>query len=144
MSYQLYIKPAAEREIDRLPRTLQRRIAAALSRVQTDPRGQGTVKLSGTKSTYRVRVGDWRIIYEIDDSAKSCLSQWWRIGAKSIADYEARLRRAPTLGELAPPVGAEDEVVEAQEADGKVGAGDGAVIHARNARQGDAGAQERG
>ena len=66
MSYQLIIKPAAEREIDRLPRPLQHRVVEALTRIQQNPRGHGTVKLAGTKSTYRVRVGDWRIIYEID------------------------------------------------------------------------------
>jgi mRNA interferase RelE/StbE len=71
MKYELIVKPSAEREIDRLPRALQRRVVEALARIQQGPRGPGTVKLTGTKSTYRVRVGDWRIVYEIDDSAQT-------------------------------------------------------------------------
>ncbi|MEI8196100.1 MAG: type II toxin-antitoxin system RelE/ParE family toxin [Phycisphaerae bacterium] len=58
MSYQLIIKPAAEREIGRLPRPLQRRVVDGIARIQQEPRGPGTVKLAGTKATYRIRVGE--------------------------------------------------------------------------------------
>lgn len=67
MNYQLTIKPAAERDIGRLPQTLQLRVVETLARIQKEPRGHGTIKLTGTKATYRVRVGDWRIVYEIED-----------------------------------------------------------------------------
>lgn len=67
MNYRLMIKPAAEKDIDRLPRSLQRRILNRLARIEADPRESGSIKLAGTAATYRVRVGDWRIVYEIDD-----------------------------------------------------------------------------
>ena len=69
MNYHLIVKPAAERDIDRLPRHVQPRVVEALSRIQQAPRGMGSVKLTGTKSIYRIRIGDWRIIYEINDDA---------------------------------------------------------------------------
>ncbi|MBI4579691.1 MAG: type II toxin-antitoxin system RelE/ParE family toxin [Planctomycetes bacterium] len=42
-----------------------------LARIEASPRAPGSVKLAGTKSTYRVRVGDWRIVYEIDDGRQT-------------------------------------------------------------------------
>jgi mRNA interferase RelE/StbE len=71
MSHTVIVKPAAERDIDRLPPSVQQRIVAGLAKIQCDPRGPGTVKLSGTKATYRVRVGDYRIVYEIDDGSRT-------------------------------------------------------------------------
>jgi mRNA interferase RelE/StbE len=68
MSYRLIVKPAAERDVRRLPGPVQRRILNRLGRIETDPRGPGSVKLTGAKATYRVRVGDWWIVYEIDDA----------------------------------------------------------------------------
>ncbi len=67
MTYRLIIKPAAEKDIERLPGPVHRRVLARLARVEADPRAPGSVKLAGSQATYRVRVGDWRIVYEIDD-----------------------------------------------------------------------------
>jgi mRNA interferase RelE/StbE len=67
MRYQIIIKPAAERSLDRLPRVTRRRIADRLEMLRDDPRPPGAVKLSGQDAMYRIRVGDYRVIYEIDD-----------------------------------------------------------------------------
>ena len=67
MNYELAVKPSAIRDIERLPASVQRRVLERLARIQANPRAQGSVKLAGAKSTYRVRVGDWRIVYEVDD-----------------------------------------------------------------------------
>ena len=70
MSYRLIVKPSAEKDVERLPRPVQRRVPDRLTRIQGDPRAPGSVKLAGAKRTYRVRVGDWRIVYEIDDERR--------------------------------------------------------------------------
>jgi mRNA interferase RelE/StbE len=59
--------------VEQLPVTVQRRVLARPARIEADPRGTGSVKLAGTKATYRVRVGDWRIVYEIDDRRSSVI-----------------------------------------------------------------------
>lgn len=68
MSYSLILKPSAEREVANLPPSVQRRVLDRLADIQIEPRGPGTVKLTGSKATYRARVGDWRIVYEVDDA----------------------------------------------------------------------------
>jgi len=71
MSYRLIVKPSAEKDVERLPRPVQRRVLHRLTRIEADPRAPGSVKLAGAKTTYRVRVGDWRIVYEIDDARRT-------------------------------------------------------------------------
>jgi mRNA interferase RelE/StbE len=44
-----------------------RRVLAAIERLQTNPRPSGCVKLTGSRNDWRIRVGDWRVIYSIDD-----------------------------------------------------------------------------
>jgi mRNA interferase RelE/StbE len=70
MSYRLIVKPSAEKDLAHLPRPLQRRVLDRLVQMEANPRAPGAVNLAGSKSTYRVRVGDWRIVYEIDDARR--------------------------------------------------------------------------
>ncbi|MFN3689640.1 MAG: type II toxin-antitoxin system RelE family toxin [Fimbriimonadales bacterium] len=49
---------------------MQRRIAAAIDTLRETPRPRGVVKLKGHQRLYRLRVGRYRIVYEIDDEAK--------------------------------------------------------------------------
>jgi len=71
MSYRLIVKPSAEKDVIRLPASVQRRVLDRLARIEADPRAPGSVKLAGAKATYRVRVGAWRIVYEIDDARRT-------------------------------------------------------------------------
>lgn len=71
MNYRLIVKPSAERDVERLPRPVLRRVLKRLAQIEADPRAPGSAKLAGTKTTYRVRVGDWRIVYEIDDARRT-------------------------------------------------------------------------
>ena len=67
MRYSLEISRTAEKQLKRLPATVQRRVAAMLLSFEIEPRPIGCKKLSGFENTYRVRLGDYRIIYEIHD-----------------------------------------------------------------------------
>lgn len=66
-SYSVLIKRAAEKELRTLRRADLRRIVARIRALSVNPRPPGAEKLS-TLERYRVRQGDWRVVYEIDDA----------------------------------------------------------------------------
>ena len=65
--YQVLVERSAERDLKRLSPGIRSRIATALRGLAENPRPSGTRKLAGTKHDWRIRVGDYRIIYEIAD-----------------------------------------------------------------------------
>ena len=67
-SYDLVVKKSAERELRALPRQDLRRVTEHLQGLSRDPRPPGCEKLSG-HDQYRIRQGDYRIVYVIDDAA---------------------------------------------------------------------------
>ncbi|MBI2165320.1 MAG: type II toxin-antitoxin system RelE/ParE family toxin [Chloroflexi bacterium] len=67
MSYRLGISSSAEREMRALSKDILQRIHQRISRLQEQPFAAGTRKLAGG-SGYRVRVGDYRIIYVVDQA----------------------------------------------------------------------------
>jgi len=69
-AYRLILKPLAEKQLEHLPVAMQRRTAAKLAQIEANPRSPGAVKLADSKATYRVRVGDYRIVYEVDDARR--------------------------------------------------------------------------
>lgn len=66
MAYRIEYTMAAGRCIRKLSPDLQARVLAKMEAVSREPRGMGAVKLSG-HNAYRVRVGDYRIIYSVLD-----------------------------------------------------------------------------
>lgn len=66
-SYAVRINPTAWKEIMRLNDTMQERILTAIENLEITPRPSGVVKMSGEANIYRVRVGNFRILYEIHD-----------------------------------------------------------------------------
>jgi mRNA interferase RelE/StbE len=70
MAYTVRLKPRAERELDRLPTPLARRIWEKLLVLEDEPRPPGSSKLEGSDG-YRIRVGDHRVLYQIDDRART-------------------------------------------------------------------------
>ncbi len=66
MSYQVLIRSSAEKEMDALPHAAHARISAKIAGLALNPRPSGCKKLTGVDG-YRIRVGDYRIIYTIDD-----------------------------------------------------------------------------
>jgi mRNA interferase RelE/StbE len=67
MPYTVEIDTKAAREIRALPRQDQRRIIARAEALADNPRPPGCVKLSGPSNLWRIRVGVYRIIYQIQD-----------------------------------------------------------------------------
>jgi mRNA interferase RelE/StbE len=66
MSYQVILPKSAQKELDRLPNQIEARILLALAGLETQPRPVGCKKLRG-ESAWRIRVGDYRVVYEIHD-----------------------------------------------------------------------------
>jgi len=67
MEYQVLILPRAQRKIESLPLRTRKRIGNAIDALAENPRQQGIKKLKGAEDLYRLRVGDYRIIYSIED-----------------------------------------------------------------------------
>ena len=65
-SYSLLIKPSAAKELEAIPRKLRRLLVTRISRLADDPRPAGCEKLTGS-DRYRVRQGDYRVVYEVSD-----------------------------------------------------------------------------
>ncbi len=68
MTYKLIIKRSAEHDLRRLPHSLFLRINKRILALREDPRPAGVRKLKGNIEGWRVRVGDYRIVYQIDDT----------------------------------------------------------------------------
>ena len=69
-SYNVLIKRSAAKELEGLPPTIRRQVAANVAGLAVTPRPQGVEKLSGQEK-YRIRQGDYRVLYSIDDTAET-------------------------------------------------------------------------
>ena len=61
--YRVLVKPSAAKEIDRLPISTASRVVAKIGALSATPRPPGVKKLEGEPVRWRIRVGDWRVIY---------------------------------------------------------------------------------
>lgn len=67
MRYEVLIPKSVEREMNRLPPATHTRVSKKILSLEDNPRPRGTKKLSG-REEYRLRVGDYRVLYTIDDA----------------------------------------------------------------------------
>lgn len=67
MAYSIRILPAAQRQLAKLDPPMRTRIAAAIDELAANPRPPGAKKLSGKENLWRIRVGDYRILYQLSD-----------------------------------------------------------------------------
>jgi mRNA interferase RelE/StbE len=58
---------SAEKDLQRLPASVVERVQAAILDLAADPRPRGSKKLKGYDDTWRIRVGDYRVLYEIHE-----------------------------------------------------------------------------
>jgi len=70
--YSVRIKKSAAKELDLIPgKKSRQKIAERIQGLAVDPRPPSAEKLSNTRNKYRIRQGDYRILYEIEDEARS-------------------------------------------------------------------------
>lgn len=74
--YKILFKESAEKDLKKIPKTLLKNIIRKISALENNPYHYGYVKLSGSEGFYRIRTGDYRVIYSADNKAK-VLTVWY-------------------------------------------------------------------
>jgi mRNA interferase RelE/StbE len=72
-TYRIEVSLSAEKELKSLPDTAKVRIVAMIDLLSENPRRISVIKIQGGENEYRARVGNYRIIFKIDDAQKSVL-----------------------------------------------------------------------
>lgn len=67
MAYKIVVTKKVVKQIESIAEPTRSRIRAAIDELAKDPRPNGCLKLSGLEDEWRVRVGDYRIVYSIED-----------------------------------------------------------------------------
>ncbi|MFM7575985.1 MAG: type II toxin-antitoxin system RelE family toxin [Microcystaceae cyanobacterium] len=67
MSYRIIVPKLVQKQLNALPTKQRDRLLAEIRSLAEEPRPQGVKKLKGYDKTYRIRVGDYRVIYKIED-----------------------------------------------------------------------------
>lgn len=69
--YSLEIKHSAQKELDALDDALFARVDVKILTLANNPRPASCKKLRGLKDQWRIRIGDYRVVYTVDDAAKT-------------------------------------------------------------------------
>ncbi|MDK8769019.1 type II toxin-antitoxin system RelE/ParE family toxin [Corynebacterium freneyi] len=67
MSYAISYVPSAAKAIRKLDKSVARRLLGAIDGLATDPRPPGFIQLAGGRGEFRIRVGDYRVVYDVQD-----------------------------------------------------------------------------
>jgi mRNA interferase RelE/StbE len=67
MSYQIIIPKPVQKQLDKLPNSVYTKIIKKIQLLAVNPRPEGVIKLKGSDNEYRIRIGDYRLRYEIKD-----------------------------------------------------------------------------
>jgi mRNA interferase RelE/StbE len=68
--YKVVFARSARRELEGLEATMVRRIIGRVEALATNPRPPGCVKLQGATNLWRIRIGDYRVVYSVGDRAR--------------------------------------------------------------------------
>ena len=68
--YEIVVSKSAEKELCKLPIHVNNRIIVSILRLEEDPRPVDSTKLRGGSKNWRIRIGDYRVVYAIDDELK--------------------------------------------------------------------------
>jgi mRNA interferase RelE/StbE len=91
VTYEVGLTEAADRDLQKLPPAVQRRITQRIELLGQDPRPQNAIPLTGTlRGSWRVRIGNYRASYEIDEDSRTIIV--WAIGHRG-GFYDEALRR---------------------------------------------------
>lgn len=69
-SYKIEIKNSVFKDLSKLSKDINQQILKKIELLSKNPRGQQSIKLKGTEHSYRLRVGKYRIVYQINDLEK--------------------------------------------------------------------------
>lgn len=69
-NYTLTFARSARKELEKLPGSVAERVLERIEALQENPRPHGAIKLQGDRNLWRIRVGDYRVIYSINDPGK--------------------------------------------------------------------------
>lgn len=69
--YEVYLEHAAEKDLKKLPEKVFHRMITQIESLRENPRPTGCRKITGSKQDWRIRIGDYRIIYEIDENSRA-------------------------------------------------------------------------
>ncbi|HNT33436.1 MAG TPA: type II toxin-antitoxin system RelE/ParE family toxin [bacterium] len=73
MKYCIEFAKSAERQLGKLPTSIQIRLVKKIESLGSDPRPQRVEKLIGREHGYRIRVGDYRVLYRVEDDVLTVL-----------------------------------------------------------------------
>lgn len=71
MAYTIYLTKPAAKDLAALPKKILQHIDSTIQSLADDPRPHGSIKLEGAEDLHRIRKGEFRIIYKIEDEALS-------------------------------------------------------------------------
>ena len=74
-SYKVIYKASFEKDLRRLPRTLLARVSAQIDKLAENPTPREAVKLQISQGLYRVRIGDYRLVYQVNVRATQIILQ---------------------------------------------------------------------
>lgn len=77
-SYEIAFQPSVEKDLRKISQENCNRILARIEGLKTEPLPAQALKLTGTEGLYRIRVGDYRVVYEVDIKAKRVLIYYIR------------------------------------------------------------------
>lgn len=77
-SYQVVLKPTVEKDLRSLPKSVITRILKEIEALTEDPLPRRSLKLEGGQGLYRVRVGDYRLVYGVDKAKRIILVHYVR------------------------------------------------------------------
>lgn len=76
--FSVILKPSTEKDLRRLASSVAARILTRIEALQDDPFPRQSIKLAGAEQLYRLRVGQYRVIYSVDRDAMQIVVQYIR------------------------------------------------------------------
>ena len=77
-SYKVVLKPSVEKDLRALPRSIVARVFKQIEALKDEPVPRQSIKLAGAEHLYRIRIGDYRVIYGVDRDLKQVIVHYVR------------------------------------------------------------------
>ena len=77
-SYKIVLKPSVEKDLRSLPQAMVARVFKQIEALKDEPFPRQSIKLAGAEHLYRIRIGDYRVIYDVDTDLKHVVVHYVR------------------------------------------------------------------